>query len=177
MNKKLSILVFTLGFLACNQRDESKVNTNLLYFDINGYFKKETARLTKTNPKVIKGVSVNNVKETKVLKIADWAKEFAIFTNADINKASWNGSFKVEKTNKTENYTSDDKKIPVKRVVLTQENGRIKKLEIVISNKNLLYTSGDTLIYYPDSLYQIKKHQKIRLLSAKNYEITGRFKP
>jgi len=46
----------------------------------------------------------------------------------------------------------------------------------VISNKNILYSSGDTLVYYPDSLYEIRKHQKIKLLAQKTYQITGKLK-
>ncbi|GGI25080.1 hypothetical protein [Pedobacter mendelii] len=176
MNKKLIFLVFALGFIACNQREESKANTDLLYFDINGYFKKEAVRLKKLNPQIVKEVSVNDVSETQTLKLTDWEKELAIFINADINKASWKGSFNMDKKFELEHYTSSSKKIPIKDVVINTLNNKVKKVQIIISNKNILYTSSDTLIYYPDSLYQIKKYQKIKLLMAKSYHILGKFK-
>jgi len=176
MNKKLILFVFALGCFGCNQREESKANTNLLYFDISGYFKREATRLKKINPEIVKVVSVNGTAEQRKLRITDWDKELAIFSNADINKASWKGSFKIEKAEYTESYTSNNKRISVKKVLVYKDNSKVKKLEIIITNKNILYSSGDTLLYYPDSLYQIKKHQKIKLLKAKTYTVTGRFK-
>ncbi|MFC3562559.1 serpin family protein [Pedobacter jamesrossensis] len=175
MNKKLILFVFAFGLLACNQREESKANTDLLYFDVKGYFANEIIRLNKLNPQVIKQVIVNGTSETKTVKIADWTKEFDVFINADINKASWKGSFKAESNSESEHYTSSSKKIPVKNMLVSKVDDKVKKIEIIIANKNILYTSGDTLTYYPDSLYHINKHQKIKLLSAKSYQIIGRF--
>ncbi|RYD73514.1 MAG: hypothetical protein EOP55_16900 [Sphingobacteriales bacterium] len=177
MIKKIFFFVFVLGLASCNQREESKANTELLYFDIKGFFAKESLRLKKTSPLVNKEVLINGIAETKQIRIADWEKEFTIFTNADINKASWKGSFKSVKNSQFEHYTSNNKKIPVKDVLIEKaDDKRVKKVVIIISTKNILYTSGDTLFYYPDSLYKIVKHQKIRLLSPKDYQITGKIR-
>lgn len=175
MNRKLILFVCAFGLLGCNQREESKANTDLLYFDVKGYFVKEAIRLSKLNPQITKQVTVNGTTETNLIHIEDWQKEFSIFVNADINKASWKGSFKTDNTTDFEHYTSSSKKIPVKGVLINKVSGKIKKIEIIIANKNILYTSGDTLTYYPDSLYQISKHQKIKLLSSKSYQIRGKF--
>lgn len=176
MNKKLILFAFALGCFGCNQPEESKANTDLLYFDVSGYFRREASRLKKINPEIVKEVSVNGAAEQQKLRITDWEEELAVFSNADINKTSWKGSFKIEKAEYKESYTSNNKRIPVKKVLIYKDNSKVKKLEIIITNKNILYSSGDTLIYYPNSLYQIKKHQKIKLLKAKTYTITGRFK-
>ncbi|RZL36844.1 MAG: hypothetical protein EOO96_06180 [Pedobacter sp.] len=176
MRKQMILAVFAFALAGCNQREESKANTDFLYFDVSGYFKKEAVRLKKLNPDVTKAVSVNGKIEKKTIKIKDWTKELAIFSNADINKASWKGSFKIEKSNLLERYTSDNKKIPVKNVSIGKTGNKVNRVEIVISNKNILYSSGDTLVYYPDSLYEIRKHQKIKLLAQKTYQITGKLK-
>jgi len=176
MVKKLYILVFALALFSCNQRKEAEANTDLSYFDVKGYFTKEISRLQKLNPEVNKTVSVNGVAENKTAKITDWAKELAIFVNADINKTSWKGSFETKEQDGTDSYTSDNKKIPVKKVSITWHGQRAGKIEIIIDNKNILYRSQDTLTYYPDSLYTVKKHQKIRLLSEKKYSIIGKLK-
>jgi hypothetical protein len=176
MTKKLYILVFALALFSCNQRKEAEANTDLLYFDIKGYFGKEITRLQKLNPAVNKTVSVNGAAENKTAKIADWTKELAIFVNADINKTSWKGSFVASKQNGADVYTSDSKKIPVKKVSVFQDGLKVNKVEVIVDNKNILYRSLDTLTYYPDSLYAIKKQQKIRLLSEKKYSIVGKLK-
>ncbi|WP_316823718.1 hypothetical protein [Pedobacter miscanthi] len=176
MTKKLYILVFALVLFSCNQRKEAEANTDLLYFDIKGYFGKEISRLQQLNPEVDKTVSINGASENKKEKITDWTKELAIFVNADINKTSWKGSFKTVKQNGTDVYTSDSKKIPIKKISVTQDGQKVDRVEIIIDNKNILYQSQDTLTYYPDSLYSIKKQQKIRLLKEKKYSITGKLK-
>ncbi|KIA90842.1 hypothetical protein OC25_24505 [Pedobacter kyungheensis] len=176
MTKKLYIAVFALALLSCNQRKAAEANTGFLYFDIKGYFGKEISRMQKLNPTVQKTVSVNGEAEHKASRIADWEKELAIFVNADINKTSWRGSFKINQENGADVYTSDNKKIPVKKVVVEKSDAQINKVEIIIDNKNILFQTQDTLTYYPDSLYQIKKQQKIRLLNLKKYLIVGKLK-
>lgn len=176
MIKKLYILVFALALFSCKEQRNDKANTSLPYFDIKGYFNLETIRLQKLNPAVNKTVSVNGIGENKKIKIKDWRKELAIFANADINKNSWKGSFEEKKENGVDIYTSDNKKIPVKKLSITWKGQQAGKIEIIIDNKNILYQSHDTLTYYPDSLYQIKKLQKIKLLKSKSYLITGKLK-
>ncbi|RZJ99793.1 MAG: hypothetical protein EOO43_25830 [Flavobacterium sp.] len=73
-------------------------------------------------------------------------------------------------------YISNDEKVPVKEVELTLVKGKIEKILIIIQNKNILYTSIDSLTYCTDSIYQVKKQQNIRFLSNKNYLIEGKFK-
>jgi len=176
MIKKQYLYVFAFVFFSCNQRKESEANTDFLYFDVKGYFAKEITHLQQLKPLVKKSVSINGATESKDLVIKDWNKELAVFVDADINKTSWKGSFVASKNDSQENYTSSSKRIPVKKIVIEKQGNNIKKVEIFISNKNLLYTSNDTLTYYPDSLYLIKKQQKIRLLSSKKYSISGKIK-
>ncbi|WP_316805545.1 hypothetical protein [Pedobacter nototheniae] len=176
MTKNRYILVFALAFFSCNQQKESEANTDLLYFDTKGYFEKEASRLKEMNPLVQKSVFINGSTENKATKISDWEKELSTFIDADINKTSWKGSFKVNKTATADNYTSDNRKIPVKRITVVKLNGKITRIEIIRENKNIIYHSTDTLSYFPDSLYEIRKQQKIKLLNPKKYIIIGKLK-
>jgi len=177
MIKNLYILVFALALLSCNQREESKANTGLTYFDLKGYFGKEIIRLRNAKARVNKMVSINGIEEHKTSLINDWDKELAIFVNADINKKSWKGSFEINSNGGVDIYTTTNKKIPIKKVSVTHQFSRVSKIEIIINNKNILFQSQDTLIYVPDQLYQIKKQQKIRFLAPKNYAVIARFNP
>lgn len=147
-----------------------------MYFDIKEYFAKEAVRLEKKNPLVHKTVMVNDTSEGKAIKIENWEKELSIFSDADINRSSWKGQFQKKETKDGEVYTSDNEKVPVKEVTIYKRKNLVYGLQILIKNTNSLYTSADTLTYYPDSIYEIRKTQHIRLLSEKNYRITGKFK-
>ncbi|WP_225869617.1 hypothetical protein [Pedobacter psychroterrae] len=152
----------------------------LTYFDLKGYFEQESIRLSKAAPLIVKTVRVNDSSETKTTRIADWRKELEIFKDADINKTAWKGLFKITKVNGDQQYTTDNEKIPVKELTIIYKKGStqlnaLKGFRIVVKNINLLYHSTDTLIYYPDSIYQVKKAQNILFLSDKRYQISGKF--
>lgn len=166
--------IFLLAFCACTSSEELREKG--IYFDLNQYFKQEVLRLNNSKTVVDKTVFVNGEKEQKQVRVKNWIKEFEIFTDADINKASWRGLFKSSITPDMETYTSNDQKIPVKKLVVGKSDGKVRFVKIYIENNNGLYRSHDSLSYFPDSLYQIKKTQKIKLLDQKTYEIIGRLK-
>ncbi|RZL50307.1 MAG: hypothetical protein EOP00_05015 [Pedobacter sp.] len=144
--------------------------------DLESYFKAEANRLAKANLTIDKTVTINDQTEEKKVKIANWEQEFSSFIDADINKASWRGAFKLTKNGNVETYISDSKRIPVKKVIVNYQNELIKSVKVFIVNTNDLYVSKDSLTYYPDSLYEIKKTQQIKLMDGKQYHVTGKFK-
>lgn len=175
---KNTILLFFVLFLfiRCNDSANKKEKNDLTYFDVKGYFENEVLRLSKTNPFINKTVNVNGAAESKRIKISDWKKELALFSDADMNRVSWKGLFELKKSKDQELYTSDNEKVPVKELLVIYKKNEVFGLKVLIKNTNSLYTSVDTLTYYRDSLYQIKKVQNIKLLSKKSYTITGSFR-
>ena len=167
------LLIFLLG--ACSSGTQQKKSRALQYFDLKNYIAKEARRLTLLNPEIDKYVEVNHSGEHKKLKITDWQKELSVFSDADINKSAWQGLFKLNSDKDVKTYISDNEKVPVKSLSIRYKNGKISSLKILISTVNSLYTSNDTLSYFPDSLYEVKKTQHIKLLNEKNYHITGKF--
>lgn len=161
---------------ACNSAPQKKQFSALRYFDLKGYIAKEAKRLNQLNPEIDKEVIVNKARERKKVKIADWQKELAIYADADINKSAWQGLFELHESKDSKTYLSDNEKVPVKSLKIKYRNGKLYNIEILIKTENLLYTSNDTLSYFPDSLYQVKKTQHIKLLNEKNYQITGKFR-
>ena len=146
------------------------------YFNLKGYFTNEIQKLNRRPAPIQKTVYVNGSEETKTVKISDWKKELSSFSDAEINRESWKGLFKTVRHPNGITYTSTDKKVPVKEVDLTFSGDRLTGIRIIVKNSNMLYSSTDSLLYYPDSLYQVKKSQEIKLLSKKDYAITGSLK-
>lgn len=146
-----------------------------LYIDLESYFKTEADRLSKINSIIDKTVIVNGQKEEKKVKILNWKKEFEPFISADINKSSWRGEFIIKKDHLKETYNTNNEKIPIKKIQITYKNDLIYSIMISINISNSLYYSKDSLIYYPDSIYEIKKVQKIKLMEQKVYQVLGRF--
>ncbi|RZK59067.1 MAG: hypothetical protein EOO91_06255 [Pedobacter sp.] len=174
--RKLALcsLVLLLG-ASCNLKEKEKASVKT-YFDLAGYFENEASRLSKTKPTISKAVFINGKEEQKNISIKNWEQEFKSFIDADINKASWRGSFNVVKNGGQTTYTSHSEKIPVKKLEISLKNNRLTSIKVYITNTNDLYTSQDSLSYYPDSLYQIMKTQHIKLMESKRYRITGKFR-
>jgi hypothetical protein len=171
--KKILMLLLSFYLVSCHKREEkTSIKT---YFDMEEYFAKQVDRLNGTQPTIAKKVSVKNGSEEKSLKVTDWKTELSSFANADINKAAWRGLFSKSINKNTTTYISNDKKIPIKKLIIVQENNKVLAIKIYKSSDNYLYSSTDTLCYYPDSLYLIKSYQKVRLLKAKEYQVIGKF--
>ncbi|WP_293300804.1 hypothetical protein [Pedobacter sp. UBA4863] len=174
--KQLILGVFVLSLFSCNQQEDKKTSTPN-YFDVAGYFKQEAVRLQKFNPTIHKIVSANGKNEQKNTHITNWETELTSFSSADINKASWKGEFtETLKNDNSLSYTTNNPKIPIKKIEIIKNHHQIKGIKIFKLTNNYLYTSTDTLLYYPDSLYFIRSEQKIKLLSKKIYQIKGEWK-
>lgn len=167
--------LFLILLASCGRAEKQNAPSSAPYFDVQAYFNQEVKKLSTKNPVVHKTVVINGSTENKALKIADWNKELSSFIDADINKRAWEGEFKVQKTNHGLLYTSNNDKVPVKKLEIRKDKNGITSVTIILKNSNYLYSSADTLSYYPDSLYQIKKIQQIQLMSAKSYRISGAF--
>lgn len=171
--KKVALLVLTMASACSNPEKAAVTETN--YFRLKSYFLKEAERLQHLNPEIQKTVAVNGKSEAKKLKIASWEKEFSSFIDADINKPAWNGEFQKQVNDSTETYTSNNEKVPVKSVTILRKADKITGIVILVTNRNYLYTSTDTLSYYPGKRYGVNKTQQIKLLDEKKYQINGVF--
>lgn len=160
--------------LSCGSPQNNGVTSN--YFQLPQYFKNEAERLQSANPQITKSVAINGVSEQKTIHVDSWEKELASFIDADINKPAWKGLFKVQRSESTDIYTTNSTKVPVKKVSITKaDSNKVKRVQIIVENKNALYTSIDTLTYFPDSRYEINRTQKIRLMGQKKYLVSGRW--
>jgi len=174
MHRNVGLCLMALVFTACNLSGPQRVPEEQ-YFDLKGYIQQEVIRLNRVKPTVDKTVTVNNQAERKQVKVASWADELTVFSDADINKSAWQGLFSVSKNDSVETYRSNDDKVFVKSLQVERKNKVISGIKIVLITDNYLYQSADTLSYYPDSLYEIKKQQHIKLLNPKQYRISGKF--
>src|SRR5258707_12487746 len=79
--------------LAC--KPGAKASEALRYFDLSGYFNKESSRLNKEHRMVFKTVAHNSVSESKKVRITNWGLELNLFKDADINKPAWKNSYTI----------------------------------------------------------------------------------
>jgi hypothetical protein len=175
--KVAAVLASSVVVVACwsaCKPDVKESGASLKYFDIDGYFTKNIARLNKLNKPVLKTVTHNTASESKTVHISDWGLELSLFKDADINRPAWKNSYTMLDEDGLVVYRAKYPELKMRQMLIKKENGKVKW--IIIYNKtpkNILYQTIEKLTFFPDSLYIIDKVQRVRLLGANTYEIKG----
>jgi hypothetical protein len=172
-----TLFVFLLGatLLPSCRPDNIKKGAKLKYFDLKGYFMADTARLNKLTGPISKTVSHNNVTESKKVVVKNWGNELGLFFASDINKPAWQESYTIQGDSNLIIYRAKDPELKTREIIINKPNNKVKWILIFNSTKNMLYQTTEKLSYFPDSAYVIVKYQKVRLLGANTYKITGTF--
>jgi hypothetical protein len=167
-------LLLTLLLISAMYSCRPDVKPTAKYFDLEKYFTGEAARLSNHKP-ILKTVTYNNVAESKTVLIKNWQRELALFAGSDINKPAWKSSYSGIKNADSMVYRATDTNLRTREIIIKLKVNKV--VSVLISNftKNMLYQTRERLMYYPDSLYYIEKHQLVRLLGTNNYQITGKF--
>ncbi|WP_345947828.1 hypothetical protein ABDD95_13325 [Mucilaginibacter sp. PAMB04274] len=177
---RLKLLYSTLlcisGLAAC--RPDIHVSAGQKrYFDLAKFIHTDSARLSKAQTAVLKTVVQNNsAPQTKRIKITNWGQELNLFAASDINKPAWRDSYKIVKGGDSVVYTALQQDLTTRRMVVYGTPGKVKKISVDNFTKNMLYQTTEHLVYYPDSLYEIDKLQKVRFIGSNRYLIIGKIK-
>ena len=164
------VLLCSLYLSAC-RRDAKQTGTGLKYFDIKGYFTSQAAHLTAMKKPVLKSVLHNGASETKRVNITNWIQEFGLFTASDINKPAWKDSYTTVSEYPILMYRAKDPDLTTREILIKKEGQKIAYIMIFNYTKNMLYQNSEVLTYYPDSLYMLRKEQKVRFLGKNLYGI------
>ena len=167
-----AICFFALLLPACKP-DIKETGTSGKYFDLQGYFKTEVAKLSKLPDTILKTVIHNGVAESKRVKIDNWPRELNLFVESDINKPAWRDSYKIQQTDHTTIYMATDTTIKTREIIINKKDDKVAWIIIYNFTKNILYTNREKLTYVPDSMYKIEKTQHVKLLGINRYAITG----
>ncbi len=160
------------SFASCETGHNNTDGQAKSYFDIKGYFTTEASRLARSSPMVVKTIEDNGNPETRKVKISSWQNELSLFTESDINKASWKDSYNVEKGNLSIKYLAKDPKLRTRMIeVQYLADKRVKSVTINNESHNILYANTEHLEYFPDSLYKIEKIQRVKVLGSHDYRI------
>ncbi|GAB3922377.1 hypothetical protein [Mucilaginibacter myungsuensis] len=162
------------GLAACKP-EIKETGAELKFFDIKGYFKADSTRLRIKAPMVTKTVNHNGKIETEQVKIQNWGTELEPFIASDINKPSWRDSYKIQTGINLLVYTAIDPDVKTRNIMIKKVGGKLIWITIYNHTKNLLYEDKETLTYFPDSLYTIKKWQHVRLMGNDSYDIKAVF--
>ena len=173
---RAGMMLLCTGMLCASCRPEIKeAKGSLAYFDIKGFFTADAARLNREQIMVTKTVMHNGDSQTKNINNINWVNEFALFINSDINKPAWSSSYTIQNTNGLLVYKAKTPDLKTSLVVIKKDGDKIRSIIIDNHTANMLYENTEQLTYFPDSVYQISKWQKVRFLGKNTYSIKGVF--
>ncbi len=123
------------------------------YFDLKNYFTEQAGLLNAQKTGMEKTLTEGDRKQSKVFETVDWKAELQSFMETDMNKPAWKNSFTCDSVLKDSvcvvTYTSAEDFVPVKKVVITEENDTIKKIFIESEKKNKFYSAQVWMEYFP----------------------------
>ncbi len=163
------------------QNIDSEATKTVYFFDLKTYFETEIKRLESKNIKVNKKATLNGETNDMANLSVDWAKEFAIFVDCDINKPSWKDSYSTDslvvglETVTTYAAKGGDKKVKKIMIYKSNTSNRLNKITIAGGTQNLLYSSETELIYVPDILVGVVGRQALFYGKSTTFETEIRF--
>lgn len=166
------------------------------YYNLDSLISGQIIMLVKKNAWLYKKATVNESTEEKQIQLdsAGWARELALFREANINKPAFSKAYSVKKAEKDihsnllfDMFTpinDEDLRIKVIRVYYLDEINSLRKIDIVKEEKNdLFYSSLIMTMYFDESKkevllhsYIIKGKQKLRLKDTVSYTIEASIK-
>jgi len=181
------VFLFSLVIEACNPIPTSK-ERGKKYFDLALFVQKQIDKLSNQSLLVEKQIYLGGKKQEILTDSINWAKELALFREADINSPALANSYEIkeDKQAHTLSYVAKEDKQKVREIQLVLGNNghlesiNIKEVKIVYAENNQLYE-----IYRKMSMkvkdeqlyaYSIQGFQKVVLKDSMVYEIRGLIK-
>ena len=176
VKKAVSSILTSLILFFCACAEAPKDIKMLKYFDIPAFFKEQAERLDASKPQITKVLQTNGEEETLNSKPASWKEELSIFSSINLNKSSYIGKYLVDSTFEGKSviieYTTNDKKLPVKNCKFKKTEERLDWIEIKKLEHSLVLNSELFWRFIPDSGYFVSGSQQIAKLDPSIYKVS-----
>jgi hypothetical protein len=168
-----SALLVLLVIAGCTKQQEQPAENR--FFDVKGFFTAEAGRLNQQKAFSEKTAIKDGRAETKKIRVDDWKTELDPFLASDINKSSWRNSYRSTSAADSVVYDALEDDLRTRRIVVRKgAAGRVTAVKIENRTSNALFSSSESLVYIPDSTYQITKTLDVRLIGRNDYLISGK---
>jgi hypothetical protein len=161
------------------------------YFDVAGFVNAQIQTLTAQKPPVDKNAIIKGQSNHQISRDIDWAKELALFLEADINKPAFRNSYAINRPDSlTYEYTlkPTEERLTVRELTvrLDPKSGKPARLTALLKTENPLYTSERHLLLEsapssPSTFgvyhYQVEGFQQLTYFHRNDFRVEGRIGP
>lgn len=193
MKLKYLLLLFIMGFYACDTVTKSEPIRTGVYFDLVELLDEQTELLEAHNAKLTSELSVNGETETIIMELdsaSQWKEQLTLFYQADINKLGLEKAYLTEQLLPGENQRKIiDQAISSKAIVRLIEYNysfdELKNIRILIKDENTVYDFSKELNLNFTTLndksllssFSIIGNQDMILKSKLNYSLNAKIAP
>ena len=159
------ILVFCsiiVLFTSCNSNKQEKNTIQYYPFSFQNIIDKQAENINKTSSSPIKIIYMNNTIEKKKIENSDVIRDIKSFSEFDINKAAWQDSYSIYKSDSSTIFTCKEEKLPLKKITVWGELNNPKLIRVYFINNNNLYQSVKILNWAPNKFYSIYSVQDVQ---------------
>lgn len=180
--KKIGIALLLPILVACSPETAKKAAN---FYDLKSFVESQAKVLNQIKPLTTKVVEAEGATENKQTKDIDWVKELDLFAQADINKASYTGSYQVNKEipNTLVYQLKEGENLTVKllKIVLDPKTQQPIQVEATLQNQNYLFesekkidlTCQQSANQWQIKNYQIQGYQRLIFGDKKTFSIKG----
>ncbi len=162
MRKTYISIVIILILNSCQNKSDKKNNEN--YFDLKSSLDKEILYINQLNGLINKMVMIDQKVEQKNIAKESCLSDLQSIFEYDLNKPSWKNSFRVNNTANATTYSSIEKSIPVRKMIVEKNavTNNIEHIRIIYRNENNLFKTHKIIDIQPKKGYQICITQDVR---------------
>lgn len=175
-------LFFCLFLFACRTEVATPTTSDgKVLFDLPSFFQKEIDLLQPKVTVLEKTATINGITEVQRVENFELEKELSIFSNADINKATWVDQYQVDSTwqetkqLKSVQYTALNENLKTKQLTVSYDKGVVSVIEIQKGIDNMAIESNQILKYFPKKGYSIKNEQSMVLSNPQKVEVEVKY--
>ena len=172
---RLIIFLSISCLLSCSVEQNNKSVKK--YFDTKSYFEQEIKSLSAKGFWIEKEMTFNNKTEKIKTDSVNWKKEMNPFLLIDLCKPSNIGRYSLDSTFINEKrikltYRTEDTKADIQLVEIEyNEKQTVHSIHILLRDKNTIYESETSLVYFTDSAFSIIGKQHIKYTEGITYKV------
>ena len=174
----LYLILFTFSFASCNVEKPNVQHQS--FFDINDFFLKEMAQLSRIKS-IKKKVVINGEIDEKVLQEFDLGKDLTIFRNSNINKIAWLDKYDVDSIMNNEGqlsklkYLATDAKLKTREFIVSFSGEKVSSIFIKNHSVNQVSDFQQNLQYDSIKGYSVESNQKATLSDEQKLKVEVKF--
>jgi hypothetical protein len=156
------LLLLGFLFVACAESAGSgEGDLPPVFFDLATYMQEQIDSLANNSVRVEKTIELNGKLETREMDDVNFANDLRVFREADINKPAWVEKYAADTQRLSGRhllitYTALDSSLQTRSLVIDQDRGQVRKIEIFRRTGTVLSDGRHELWYEPARGYSVR---------------------